>query len=139
MRCATTTPRLFPFIQMPFANSRSTLIEARLWIELDEEPTKDDVESEMDGKPTERSFFESDDGEMYFDVERLAEGGVPPLRIPLARATASGARPPVLAPHASSLPLPACAVLFPLDPSQSQPWPNSTSLRQNLSRAPIKR
>jgi hypothetical protein len=55
---------------------RTIVAGVRLWIESDEEPTKDEVASEMDGKPTERWFFESDDGEMYFDVERLAEDGV---------------------------------------------------------------
>jgi len=46
------------------------------WIENDDQPTKDDVAEGMTGKPSEAWFFEAENGEWYFNHERLKQRGV---------------------------------------------------------------
>lgn len=46
------------------------------WIENDDQPTKDDVAEGMTGKPSEVWFFEAENGEWYFNHERLKQRGV---------------------------------------------------------------
>ncbi len=46
------------------------------WIENDGQPSKDDVAEAMTAKPSEAWFFEADNGESYFNHERLKQRGV---------------------------------------------------------------
>lgn len=46
------------------------------WIENDDQPTKEDVAEGMTGKPSEAWFFEAENGEWYFNHERLKQRGV---------------------------------------------------------------
>ena len=46
------------------------------WIENDDQPTKGDVAEVMTGKPSEAWFFEAENGEWYFNHERLKQRGV---------------------------------------------------------------
>lgn len=46
------------------------------WIENDDQPTKDDVAEGMTVKPSEALFFEAENGEWYFNHERLKQRGV---------------------------------------------------------------
>jgi hypothetical protein len=46
------------------------------WIENDDQPTKEDVAEGMTGKPSESWFFEAENGEWYFNHERLKQRGV---------------------------------------------------------------
>lgn len=55
---------------------RTVAAGLKCWIETGQQPTKDDVEAEMGGKPLESWFFEADDGESYMDVKRLVKDGV---------------------------------------------------------------
>jgi hypothetical protein len=46
------------------------------WIETDEQPTRDAVAETMAGKPVDSWFYAADDGESYFDINRLRKVGV---------------------------------------------------------------
>jgi hypothetical protein len=46
------------------------------WIEIDQQPTKDDVAEAMAGKPLDSWFYPAKDGETYFDIGRLRRLGV---------------------------------------------------------------
>jgi hypothetical protein len=55
---------------------RTVAAGLKCWIETGQQPTKDEVETEMGSKPLESWFFEADDGESYMDVNRLVKDGV---------------------------------------------------------------
>jgi hypothetical protein len=55
---------------------RTVAAGLKCWIDTGQQPTKDDVEAEMGGKPVESWFYEADDGESYMDVNRLIKNGV---------------------------------------------------------------
>jgi hypothetical protein len=55
---------------------RTVAAGLKCWIEKGQQPTKDDVETQMGSKPLESWFYEADDGESYMDVSRLVKDGV---------------------------------------------------------------
>lgn len=46
------------------------------WIEIDAQPTKEDVAETMGGKPVDSWFYAAQDGETYFNYDRLRQLGV---------------------------------------------------------------
>jgi len=46
------------------------------WIEIDDQPTKEDVAETMVGKPVDSWFYTAQDNEAYFDIDRLRKLGV---------------------------------------------------------------
>lgn len=64
--------------QLARMSRRAQTIIAALswWIENDDQPTKDDVAEGMTGKPSDAWFFEAENGEWYFNHDRLKQRGV---------------------------------------------------------------
>lgn len=56
---------------------RTLAVGLRLWSDSGRQPTKDDVESAMGGKPLDAWFFQTENGSVLMDVMRLMKEGLP--------------------------------------------------------------
>ena len=63
-------------LPVPGLDAQTIIGALSWWIENDDQPTKDNVAEGMTGKPLEAWFFEAENGEWYFNHERLKQRGV---------------------------------------------------------------